>query len=268
VIHQVQRDKSVELWWIVILHKNWYATFFASVSEIFVEKWQTIDRWALIWKSGGKPWTRWAWIDSTGPHLDMTVMKSWKSIDPLTMLDLSVFDESIIGKYQKDYIQDQWMRQVYVTAIDRMQWLTLEDRAQEFLSLYARGAFADPALWYKWSKNTGINPVMWMCIGFAETSFKNFKTPNNIGNVWNDDRWRTVTFESPLSGVLALFNVFNNQYLKSYNQLDQLSRFGNEDGFIYASSPYNRQKNIMNCLTSIYGYRVPEDFTFRVPVEE
>jgi hypothetical protein len=74
-----------------------------------------------------------------------------------------------------------------------------------------------------------------------------------------------VTFDTPALWVRALFNVFNNQYLWDYYLLNQLSRFGNDEWFIYASSPYNWQKNIMNCLTSIYGYRVPEDFPFRIP---
>lgn len=266
IVHEVQRSESTQLWWIVLLHKDWYATFMSPVSQVFVEAWDIIKRWQVIARSGWKPWTWWAWLDSVLPHLDITVKKSWQPIDPITLFDLSVFSEEVIvGKYQKDYIQDQWVRQVYVNALDSMQWETVLERAYAFLRIYAKWAFSDPTLWYQWAEDTGINPILGMCIGFAETSFKNFKTPNNIGNVWNDDRWRTVTFDTPALWVRALFNVFNNQYLWDYYLLNQLSRFGNDEWFIYASSPYNWQKNIMNCLTSIYGYRVPEDFPFRIP---
>lgn len=269
IVHEVQRSESSQLWWIVLLHKDWYATFISPVSEVFVESWDLIERWQILWRSWWKPWTWWAWIDSQDAYLDITVKKSGEPIDLLTLLDLSVFSEEVIvWKYQKDYIQDQWMRQVYVSALGSMEWETLLERAYAFLRTYAKGAFSDPTLWYQWSENTWINPILWMCIWFAETSFKNFKTPNNIGNVWNDDRWRTVTFDTPASWVAALFNVFNNQYLWDYHLLSQLSRFGNDEGFIYASSPYNWQKNTMNCLTSIYGYRVPEDFPFRIPIKK
>lgn len=266
IVHQTQRSESAELWRVVLLHKDWYATFLSPLSEVLVQPWDIVKRWQIIWRSGWKPWTWWAWIDSLAPYLDITVKKSWKPIDPLTLFDLTVFDEQVIvGRYQREYIQDQWMRQVYVNALDTMSWETLLERAYAFLRIYAQWAFSDPWLWFQWAEDTGINPILGMCIWFAETSFKNFKTPNNIGNVWNDDRWRTVTFDSPAAWVAALFNVFNNQYLWDYHLLSQLSRFGNDEWFIYASSPYNRQKNIMNCLTSIYWYRVPEDFPFRIP---
>ena len=73
-----------------------------------------------------------------------------------------------------------------------------------------------------------------------------------------------MIFNSPLEGILALYATLNNDYLGEYMTLDQLSRYGNEHGQIYASSSYNRQKNIMECLSSIYGYNVPEDFPYRV----
>lgn len=266
IVHRLVWDSSIDLGWMVLLHKDWYATFLSPLSEVLVEEWSLVHRWQPIARSGGKPWTYWAWIDTTTPYLELTVTKSWKPIDPLTMLDISVFDEwLVIGNYQRDYIQDQSIRQVYVSSMDTMAGDTLQERARNFLATYARGAFANESIWYQWSQETGVNPILGMCIGFAETSFKNFKTPNNIWNVWNDDRWRTVTFDTPLAWVNALFNVFNNQYLWDYYLLKQLSRFGNDSWFIYASSPYNWQKNIMNCLTSIYGYPVTEDFPIRMP---
>jgi hypothetical protein len=32
---------------------------------------------------------------------------------------------------------------------------------------------------------------------------------------------------------------------------------------IYASSPINRQTNVLKCLSQIKGYYIPEDFPFR-----
>jgi hypothetical protein len=124
--------------------------------------------------------------------------------------------------------------------------------------------YTDPSLWYRAAHGTKVKPILGICVAFAETSFKHFKSQNNIGNVGNNDRGQTVTFDTPYDGVRALYQVLNNEYLSQYYTLNQLSRYGNRDGYIYASSSYNRQKNIMTCLSSIYGYPVPEDFPFRM----
>jgi len=57
--------------------------------------------------------------------------------------------------------------------------------------------------------------------------------------------------------------TLNNAYLGSYHTINQLSRYGNKDGKIYASSPINRQTNVLKCLSQIKGYYIPEDFPFR-----
>ncbi|MEI7562637.1 MAG: hypothetical protein WCJ39_02760 [bacterium] len=55
----------------------------------------------------------------------------------------------------------------------------------------------------------------------------------------------------------------NNAYLGDYHTIKQLSRYGNKDGKIYASSPINWQTNVLKCLSQIKGYYIPEDFPFR-----
>jgi hypothetical protein len=70
--------------------------------------------------------------------------------------------------------------------------------------------------------------------------------------VGNDDSGNTRTYDTVSDGIAALYNVLNNRFLQNYHTMDQLSRYGNDDGFIYASSPYNWQNNIMKCLTAIY----------------
>lgn len=58
--------------------------------------------------------------------------------------------------------------------------------------------------------------------------------------------------------------TLNNKYLGNYHTIKQLSRYGNADGKIYASSPINWQSNVQKCLSKIKGYYIPEDFPFRV----
>jgi hypothetical protein len=69
-----------------------------------------------------------------------------------------------------------------------------------------------------------------------------------------------------LAGARAIAQTLNNQFLWHYHTIDQLSRYGNPNGSIYASSPVNRQTNVIKCLSQIKWYYVPEDFPFRTGV--
>jgi hypothetical protein len=88
-------------------------------------------------------------------------------------------------------------------------------------------------------------------------------TSNNIGNVGNDDSWNRVPFYSALAGARSIAVTLNNQHLWDYHTIKQLSRYGNTDGKIYASSPINRQTNVLKCLSQVKWYYIPEDFPFR-----
>lgn len=265
IVYKVIDPLDLELGWVIILHKYGYTTFYSPVNEVYVTEGELVERGQLIALSGGQPGTNGAGMNFAGERLDFSVMKNGIAIDPMRVLDVSVFPEktNLPAEYTDKYLKNLYEREVPLDTFTIMDGETVAEKRNEFLQTYAWWAFADPALWVDAADATGIDPVFGMCIGFAETSFKHFKTVNNIGNVWNDDRGRTRTFPTPFAWAKALFGVFNNQYLGGYHTMDQLSRFNNEHGFIYASSPYNWQKNIMTCLSSVEGYRVPEDWPFR-----
>ncbi len=88
-------------------------------------------------------------------------------------------------------------------------------------------------------------------------------TNNNIGNVGNDDSGNRIAFDSPLFGAMMIPSTLNNSHLGHYHTIKQLSRYGNKNGKVYASSPINWQTNVTKCLSQIKGYYVPEDFPFR-----
>ena len=102
------------------------------------------------------------------------------------------------------------------------------------------------------TKDTYVDVDMGICIGLAETSLgRYFASSNNIGNVGNNDRGDRVDKDSPLAGARSVYLTLNNSYLGGYHTIYELSGYGNKDGAIYASSPYNRQKNVSRCLSSI-----------------
>lgn len=104
-------------------------------------------------------------------------------------------------------------------------------------------------------------------MAFAESTLGRYlSTDDNIGNIGNNDRWDRFAFWSALAWARAIAQTLNNQYLGDYHTINQLSRYGNPDGMIYASSPINWQTNVTKCLSQIKGYYVPEDFPFRTGV--
>lgn len=271
IVYKVSSHNDVSLNWLAIVHKFGYVTFYSPMSSIVVKEGEVVQRGQVIGKSGGEPGTNGAGVDSSSPHLQFELLKNGEHIDPLLHLDISIFPQknTLPKDYKIKYIQDYFAREVEL-AEEKIEVVgdSVEERRDDFLQRYATGPYRDPAIWYDAAENTGIDPLFGICIGFAETSFKHFKSLNNIGNVGNNDRGDVVEFPSALAGVIAMYSVFNNQYLGKYTTLDQLSRYGNTDGFIYASSPYNRQKNIMKCLSAMHGYAIPEDYPIRIPVEK
>ncbi len=266
IVYAVHNEDDIELNWVVIIHKNWYTTFVSPLSDVFVKPGELVKRGEIIWNSGGQPWTKGAGLDTSSPHLSFEILKNGGSIDPYSVLDLSIFadEEKLPEEYRMKYLQDFLSREVDLSHLPEVKGETVAERRDDFLDRYATRPWNDATLRNDGALDTGIDPLFGICIGFAETSFKNFKTSNNIWNVGNDDSGDTIEFDSPLGWVKALFNVLNNQYLGDYYTIDELSRFGNKDGYIYASSPYNWQKNVMNCLSAIQGYNVPEDYPFRM----
>lgn len=251
---------------IVLLHKQGRVTVYTPMEEIFVRPGELVRRGQVIGTSGGTPWTKWAWLESETSHLDFYVFLNSMPKEPFEALDLSLFTkEQLPDIWHQKRLDDRYTREASLDSMPKTTGKTIAERADNFLRRYASWPFADSALRYDAAEWQWIDPLLWICVGFAETSFKSFKTDNNIWNVWNNDRGDTVTYVTPIQWARALYSVLNNKYLWGYYTLNELSRFGNSDGFIYASSPYNRQRNIMRCMSAIYGYPIAEDFPFRRP---
>ena len=120
-------------------------------------------------------------------------------------------------------------------------------------------------MWVEESVAGKIDPSVVMCIGLAESSLgRHLKTPYNIGNVGNTDDGSTYQFDSPRSGVYWVVRTLNNDYLKNYTSIDQLSRYGNKTGPIYASSDTNWHNNMVNCLSALKGRYVGDEYPFRL----
>ncbi len=254
--------------WILIIHKDWYVTLYEYLNQIIVKDWDTVQRGQIIGYSGWEPGTMWAWFASEWENLTFWVYKDWVAIDPLTILDLSVvtdWENTLPEDYRLKYLNDQLVRPIDVSDLKIMEWKTVDERAQRLLNWYGVWIYRDLDFWNSVVEWTNIDRDVVICIWVAESTLgKHLTTSNNIWNVWNNDRWDRVGYGSPYEGARLIATTLNNQYLWWYHTINQLSRYGNEDWKIYASSPINWQRNVMKCLSKIKWYTVPEDFPFRI----
>lgn len=254
--------------WMVIVHNDWYISVYEYMNQIIVNPWDIVQRGQLIWYSWWEPGTMWAWFASEWENLTFSVFKNWVAVDPLTILDLSVVTDrqnTLPEEYKIKYLNDQLVRPIDVSDLTFMQWNSVDERAQNLLNWYGVGVYKDLNFWESVADWTNIDRDVVICIALAEsTLWKYLTTSNNIWNVGNNDRGDRVAYSTPYAGARLIPLTLNNQYLWWYHTINQLSRYGNEDGKIYASSPINWQRNVMKCLSKIKWYTVPEDFPFRI----
>ena len=253
--------------WVLIIHKEWYVTLYEYMNQIIVNAGDTVQRGQIIGYSGWEPGTMWAWFASEWENLTFGVYKDGVAIDPLTILDLSVvtdWQNTLPEDYRIKYLNDQLVRPIDVSELKLIEWKTVDERAQKLLNGYGVGVYKELDFWNSVVEWTNIDRDVVICIWVAEsTLWKYLTTSNNIWNVGNNDRWDRVAYNTPYAWARLIPLTLNNQYLWWYHTINQLSRYGNAEWKIYASSPINWQTNVMKCLSKIKWYTVPEDFPFR-----
>lgn len=269
VVYSVHQGTD-QVSWVVIMHTDGYVSAYSYLSNIAVEAGELVKRGQFIGRSGWEPGTAGAGFRSEGANLTFYLFKDGTAIDPLTVLDLSVVmdkDKVLPEEYKLKYFNDQYERPIDVSKVSVFKWGTAEERTQRFLNAYAVGTYRNVDFWDQVVAGTNIDRDMVICIGFAESSLGKFlSTSNNIGNVGNNDRGDRIAYNNPFNWARLIALTLNNQYLGDYHTIKQLSRYGNEDGKIYASSPINWQSNVQKCLSKIKGFYVPEDYPFRTGV--
>lgn len=253
--------------WVLILHKNWYVTLYEYMNQIVVNPWDIVQRWQIIWYSWWEPWTMWAWFASEWENLTFWVYKDGVAIDPLTILDLSVvtdWENTLPEDYRLKYLNDKLVRPIDVSELKIIEWKSVDERAQKLINSYGVWIYKDLNFWNSVVEWTNIDRDVVICIWVAESTLGQYlTTSNNIWNVGNNDRWDRVAYNTPYAWARLIPLTLNNQHLWKYHTINQLSRYGNPDWKIYASSPINWQRNVMKCLSMIKWYTVPEDFPFR-----
>ena len=258
--------------YLALRHPDGYVTVYGHLSEVSVLPYQFVTKGQVIAKSGWAPGTPGAGPMTTGAHLHFEVWKDQEAIDPLRVLSLSPVDyESLPSRYQEKFLTD--MVESFGTGADlsgyevrfSLKGKTEEDRQKYLLSTYATPDFQDWDMWVDTALEARIDPSFFMCVGLAETTLGNrLKTQYNIGNIGNTDSGSVYIFESPQEWLEWMGKTFNNKFLAWYSRVSDLSRWGNADGTIYASSNANWHNNVTRCLSAMKGRFVEDEYNFRV----
>lgn len=266
-VYHVSDNNSSYYNYIVIVHNYWYISIYWHIYKSFVKEGDIVQRWQLIAASWWKKWTRWAWKASTGPHLHFEIYKNWQLIDPLSVLDLSVYNskDDVPQNWQLKYLKDGLTRKI------NLDWLHYfpkkfnhKQREELFLKLRWASWFNNLTWWVQPAKKFAIDPDVAICIWYSETwLWHNTASNNNVWNVWNNDRWDRVDKTTPQQGIISIYYALNNKYLSKYHTIDRLSRWWNKNSHIFSSSSYNWQKNMVKCLSMLKWYPVDEYFPFR-----
>ena len=151
-----------------------------------------MKRGQIIGYSGGEPGTKGAGFVSEGENLTFGIYKDGVAVDPLTILDLSVvtnWQEVLPDEYRIKYLNDNLVRPIDVSELKLISGVTVDERAQKFISSYGVGIYRELPFWDSAVAGTNIDRDMVICVAFAESTLGQYlSTDNNIGNVGNNDR--------------------------------------------------------------------------------
>ena len=132
---------------------------------------------------------------------------------------------------------------------------TEHERFKELANAYG----LNPSTIWEVENHYWIKEGVILCITVAETSGWNRGYGwKNIGSVGSNDRWDRPTYALMEAWLEAIGKTLNNQYLGSKKTLGCLSNAGsckeaNDNGKRYATSESSREKNMVACLSTIYG---------------
>lgn len=266
IVYFVADNDKIGINRVMILHTDGYVTVYQYLNQTVIKVGNIVRRGQIIGYSWWEPGTRGAGFISQGANLTFEIFKDSIAMDPFEILDASIVkDKEVLPDgYQIKYLRDKYARPIDITDLTLMTGETLAKRESQFLIRYGVGIYRQVAFRENVVQGTNIDKDMVICVAFAESTLGHYlSTSNNIGNVGNNDRWDRIPFQSAYGGARAIPITLNNRALGNYHTIKQLSRYGNKDGMIYASSPINWQTNVLKCLSQIKGYYIPEDFPFR-----
>jgi len=185
-----------------------------------------------------------------------------KNVEQKAETDLSalIYDENWnciwwIGCWPNDRtpwkLSEDWTHQ-------EMPEIKATDEHERFKEL-ATAYWLDASTIWSVENHYWIKEWVILCITVAETSgWNRGYGSKNIWSVWSNDRGDRPTYALMEAWLEAIGKTLNNQYLWSKKTLWCLSNAGscnesNDNWKRYATSESSREKNMVACLSTIYG---------------
>ena len=175
----------------------------------------------------------------------------------------------------EDEFETAWTSEVRTPWTLNASWDAQEMPKIEADSEHERFKKLAEAYWLDASQIRNVENHYWikewviLCITVAETSWWNrWAWWKNIWSVWSNDRWDRPTFALPEAWLEAIWKTLTNQYLWKIQTLWCLSNAWScssrdDRWYRYATSDWNRERNMKACLWTIYWNINASDFSIR-----
>ena len=172
-----------------------------------------------------------------------------------------------LKEWKSDIDREPWMLNESWDAqlMPELQSTTEHEKFKELAADYGLDA------WMIWNveNHYWIKEGVILCITVAETSWGNrWAWGKNIWSVGSNDRGDRPTYALMESWLEAIGKTLTNRYLGKIQTLGCLSNAGScqswdDNGKRYATSDWNWERNMVACLSSIYGKVDPSTFSIR-----
>lgn len=184
-------------------------------------------------------------------------LKEWKAESETE----TAWTAEVIENREPWMLNESWDAQVMPEIVATEE----HERFKELASAY----WLDAGTIWNVENHYWIKEGVILCITVAETSWGNrWAWGKNIWSVWSNDRWDRPTYALMEAGLEAIGKTLTNRYLGKIQTLGCLSNAGScqwwDDNWKrYATSNWNRQRNMVACLSTIYWKINPATFSIR-----
>ena len=200
------------------------------------------------------------WVHTYCNMYDETIMVYQAELDKLKeRRPNEVVEEWVVDN------REPWMVSGDQQVMPDIQATTEHERFKEMAKAY----WLDASVIWQVENHYGIKEWVILCITVAETSWGNrWAWGKNIWSVGSNDRGQRPTYALMEAWLEAIGKTLNNRYLGKIQTLGCLSNAGScqwwDDNWKrYATSNWNRQRNMVACLNTIYWKINPATFSIR-----
>lgn len=184
-------------------------------------------------------------------------LKEWKAESETE----TAWTAEVIENREPWMLNESWDAQVMPEIVATEE----HERFKELASAY----WLDAGTIWNVENHYWIKEWVILCITVAETSWGNrWAWGKNIWSVWSNDRWDRPTYALMEAWLEAIGKTLTNRYLGKIQTLGCLSNGGScqwwDDNWKrYATSNWNRERNMVGCLSTIYWKIDPKSFSIR-----